>query len=304
MKKPIETILELKTTDNCQPHEIFYRYRVGSYTLWFTQHQDNGKTDQRQNLKGCIFQVHVALDDDVNAFPLRVSHTIGHNEGYPDVFEIDNRSVSSVQLKDYETFIEAMEYSKHCLGEIMNLFFLSDHHRLFTQRALLNVHKSDTENSQELGVNAWVDKSKEIISKIRESIASAGNSDIGSRTVEGQFLIDVLNCLNYFLRGKDRIATYASEVSQNNLVLKERLTTLQQQFKDLQDTNSLLDQARISLQVDYNAEVLKNQNLAKEIFSSIVAEELGHKLLDESSEFDSVSLKSLKAAAKKYDVTI
>lgn len=303
MKKPIETILELKTTDNCQPHEIFYRYRVGSYTLWFTQHQDNGKPDQRQNLKGCISHVHVALDDGVNAFPLRVSYTTGNSKGYPDVFEIDNHSVSSVQLKDYETFIEAMEYSKHCLGEIMNLFFLSDHHRLFTQRALLNVHKSDTEN-QRGGIYLWVDKSKEIVSKIREIIASAGNSDIGSKTVEGQFLIDILNCLNYFLRGKDQIATYASEVFQNNLALKEQLTTLQQQFKDLQDTNSLLDQARLSLQVDYNAEVLKNQNLAKEIFSSIVAEELGHTMLDESSEFSSVSLKSLKATAKKYDVTI
>lgn len=304
MKKPIDTILELKTTDNCQPHEIFYRYRVGSYTLWFTQHQDNGKPDQRQNLKGCIFQVNVALDDGVNAFPLRVSYTTGNSKGYPDVFEIDNHSVSSVQLKDYGTFIEAMEYSKHCLGEIMNLFFLSDHHRLFTQRALLNVHKSDTENSRELGVNEWVDKSKEIVSKIREIIARAGNSEIGSRTVEGQFLIDILNCLNYFLRGKDQIATYASEVFQNNLALKEQLTTLQQQFKDLQETNSLLDQARLSLQVDYNAEVLKNDNLAQTIFSEIVAQELGTLLLDKSAELSSVSISSLKAVAEKHGVII
>lgn len=303
MKKPIETILELKTTDNCQPYEIFYRYKVGSYTVWFTQHQDNGKPDQEQNLKGCIFQVHVALDDGVNAFPLRVSHTTGNNKGYPDIFEIDNHSVSSVQLKDYITFIEAMEYSKHCLGEIVNLFFLSDHYILFNQRALLSTNKSDTENSRGKGY-VWVDKSKEIISKIQEIMASAGNSDIGSTTVEGQFLIDILNCLNYFLRGKDQIATYASEVFQNNLVLKEQLTTLQQQFKELQTTNSLLDQARLSLQVDYNEEVRKNQNLAKEVFSSIIAEELGHKIPGEASEFDSVSLKSLKAAAKKYHLTI
>ena len=49
----LEVELELKTTEHCDPDEIFYRYRIGKYIFWFTQHQDNGKKGKHQNCMGC-----------------------------------------------------------------------------------------------------------------------------------------------------------------------------------------------------------------------------------------------------------
>lgn len=301
MREAIKPILELCTTENCSPNEVFYRYRVGHYIVWFVQHQDNGKAGLHQNTVGCIFQVHIQLDEGAKGFPLKVFESTGAGKGYPNTFEIDTHAVDSVQVGNYIQFMLDMEYSKNCLAEIVTLFFLSDHYQLFKKRAFLESPEAQNGTHHK---NSPADDAKKIVSRIREMISTDGHSDIGSLLVEGQFIIDIMNCLSFLIRDNDRLAEEKALSAAFKVDTEKAIATLSERNKTLQEENACLDQERLEHLADYNAEVLKNQNLAKEIFSSIVAEELGHKLLDESSEFDSVSLKSLKAAAKKYDVTI
>lgn len=301
MKEALKPILELCTTENCSPNEVFYRYRVGHYIVWFVQHQDNGKTELHQNTVGCIFQVHIQLDEGANGFPLKVFESIGTGKGYPNTFEIDTHAVDSVQVGNYIQFMLDMEYSKNCLAEIVNLFLLSSHYQLFKKRAFLRSPEAQSGTHHK---NSPADDAKKIVSRIRGMISTDSRSDIGSLLVEGQFILDIMNCLNFLLRDNDRLTEEKALSAAFKIDTEKAIATLSERNKTLQEENARLDQERLEHLVDYNAEVLKNQNLAKEIFSSIVAEELGHKMLDESSEFSSVSLKSLKAAAKKYDVTI
>ena len=301
MKEALKPILELCTTENCSPNEVFYRYRVGHYIVWFVQHQDNGKRELHQNTVGCIFQVHIQLDEGAKGFPLKVFESIGAGKGYPNTFEIDTHAVDSVQVGNYIQFMLAMEYSKNCLAEIVNLFLLSDHYQLFKKRAFLERPEAQNGTHHK---NSPADDAKKIVSRIREMISTDSHSDIGSRLVEGQFMIDIMNCLNFLLRDNDRLTEEKALSAAFKVDTEKAIATLSERNKNLQEENAHLNQERLEHLADYNAEVLKNDNLAQTIFSEIVAQELGTLLLDKSAELSSVSISSLKAVAEKHGVII
>lgn len=70
----MEKILELKKEQ--EDNKLFYRYRVGTYTVWFEQYQDNGKKQKNQNLLGCIFSVGVRNEDSEMGFNISVKERL------------------------------------------------------------------------------------------------------------------------------------------------------------------------------------------------------------------------------------
>ena len=128
-------ILELKKQDDNRPDEVFYRYRCGRYTFWFTQYQDNGKKTHSQNCMGCIFKVSVASDSNGD-FELQIDEPIGEDRGYPTRFRISGLDYS-VNLEDIESFTSRLLYAKEYLKTIEDFFFNSDHYELFKKRTQL-----------------------------------------------------------------------------------------------------------------------------------------------------------------------
>ena len=70
------------TKEDKEHNEIFYRYKIGKYQMWFTQHQDNGESGYHQNCIGCIFQVSIhQTKKDENLFKLFIDDRLGVNRG-------------------------------------------------------------------------------------------------------------------------------------------------------------------------------------------------------------------------------
>ena len=131
----LEIEKELETTEHCDPDGIFYRYRIGKYIFWFTQHQDNGKKNKHQNCMGCIFGVHIQADDD-SCFPLRIWAKIGSDLGYPEEFFIDGLD-NKLALDNFNEFNDKITYAQECLYQIKDFFYNSEHYELFKQREKL-----------------------------------------------------------------------------------------------------------------------------------------------------------------------
>ena len=135
MEKKLEIKLELKTTEHCDPDEIFYRYRVGRYIFWFTQHQDNGKKNKRQNCVGCIFQVHTQSDDPTDLH-IRVWEELSSGKGYPNEFFLDGLP-HRYNLLDIDKQLDKIHYATDCLSIIRDFLYNSEHYKLFKRREKL-----------------------------------------------------------------------------------------------------------------------------------------------------------------------
>ena len=127
--------LESKTTEHCDPNEIFYRYRVGRYVFWFTQHQDNGKKNKHQNCVGCIFQIHIESDDPTDLH-IRACEEIGTWVGYPNQFLLDDLP-HRYKLLDIDKHLDKIHYATDCLIRIREFLYNSEHYELFKQREKL-----------------------------------------------------------------------------------------------------------------------------------------------------------------------
>ena len=135
MDKYLEVELELETTEHCDEDEVFYRYRIGKYQFWFTQHQDNGKKTKSQNCIGCIFGVHTQCDDN-SCFPLRIYSKIGSNLGYPNEFFIDQLPYT-LPVDDFDEFKDKLYYAQECLCKIRKFLYNGKHYELFKKRETL-----------------------------------------------------------------------------------------------------------------------------------------------------------------------
>lgn len=127
--------LELKTTEHCDSDEIFYRYRVGRYVFWFTQHLDNGKKNKHQNCVGCIFQVHIESDDPTDLH-IRAWEEVGTWVGYPKEFFLDDLP-HRYKLLDIDKYLDKIHYATDCLIRIREFLYNSEHYELFKQREKL-----------------------------------------------------------------------------------------------------------------------------------------------------------------------
>ena len=127
--------VELELCKEINKEEIFYRYRCGAYTVWFTQHQDNGKKTRHQNCVGCVFQIHVK-EDSGDYLPLYINETLGRNLGYPDTFEIENIP-RHIDISDYYKFLDKLNYASEHLQIIKDFFYDSKHYDLFKERSKL-----------------------------------------------------------------------------------------------------------------------------------------------------------------------
>lgn len=127
----MEKILELKKEQ--EDNKIFYRYRVGTYTVWFEQYQDNGRKQKNQNLLGCIFSVGVRNEDSEKGFNISVKERLGEFKGFPDEFRVDDIP-HTINESDLATFIQKMRYTEERLKAIKDLFYNSEHYELYTKR--------------------------------------------------------------------------------------------------------------------------------------------------------------------------
>ena len=127
----MEKILELKKEQ--EDHKIFYRYKVGPYTVWFEQYQDNGEKQENQNLLGCIFSVGVHNEDSERGFNILVRERLGGFEGFPNEFQLDDMP-HTINMDDLSTFIQKIQYAGECLKTIKDLFYNSEHYELYAKR--------------------------------------------------------------------------------------------------------------------------------------------------------------------------
>ena len=130
----MEKILELKKEQ--EDNIIFYRYKVGTYKVWFEQYQDNGKKQKNQNLLGCIFSVSVRNEDNEKGFNILVKERLGEFKGFPDEFQCDDIP-HTINMDDLSAFIQKMLYTEEHLGAIKDLFYNSKHYELFKERSKL-----------------------------------------------------------------------------------------------------------------------------------------------------------------------
>ena len=135
METKLEIKLELKTTEHCDADEIFYRYRIGRYVFWFTQHQDNGKKNKHQNCVGCIFQIHIESDDATDLH-IRAWEEVGTWVGYPNEFFLDDLP-HRYNLLDIDKHLDRIHYATDCLTRIREFLYNSEHYELFKQREKL-----------------------------------------------------------------------------------------------------------------------------------------------------------------------
>lgn len=127
----MEKILELK--EEQEDNKIFYRYKVGTYTVWFEQYQDNSKKQKNQNLLGCIFPVGVHNEDTEKGYNILVGEQLRGFEGFPNEFRIDDIP-HTVSMDDLSAFIQKIQYTEKHLKAIKDLFYNSEHYALFKQR--------------------------------------------------------------------------------------------------------------------------------------------------------------------------
>lgn len=125
--------IELELCKQINEEEVFYRYRCGAYTIWFTQFQDNGKKTHSQNCVGCIFQTHIAADSN-DYLSLWVAERIGADKGYPDTFEIEEIP-HRIELASASEFLNKLNYALEHLQIIKDFLFNSEHYELFKERS-------------------------------------------------------------------------------------------------------------------------------------------------------------------------
>ena len=120
----LEAKLDYKKEDE---RSVFYRYKMGVYTIWFSQYKDN-----ISGVAGCIFSVGVQAKS--NEYPaLFVGEKIGTNQGYPNEYRY-NFCTSELQLEDMEDVIKKIRYAKRVLESIKYFFENSEHKKLFDRR--------------------------------------------------------------------------------------------------------------------------------------------------------------------------
>lgn len=127
--------VELELCKQINEEEIFYRYRCGVYTIWFTQFQDNGKKTRSQNCVGCIFQVHVAADSN-DYLSLWITEKLGNDKYYPDTFEVE-KMPHHIELADSYRFLNKFNYAIEHLQIIKDFLYNSEHYELYKKRVNL-----------------------------------------------------------------------------------------------------------------------------------------------------------------------
>lgn len=125
----LEAKLDYKKEDK---ESIFYRYKMGAYTIWFSQYKDNGRRESHRNCVGCIFSVGIQAKS--NEYPsLFVGEKIGTNQGYPNEYRY-NFCTSGLQLEDIGETIKKIKYAQKVLESVKYFFEHSEHKKLFDRR--------------------------------------------------------------------------------------------------------------------------------------------------------------------------
>lgn len=122
-KNALAVVLEVEKESANHENEMFYRYRIGDFKLWFSQ-ADNGN----------IYSVGFVEDgDELKDFDLHVyADEYGRGGYYPNVFEIRLRScaMTTSEVRDYMVKAE-----KACavLDTVENFFKTSKHFELYAK---------------------------------------------------------------------------------------------------------------------------------------------------------------------------
>lgn len=116
---------------------IFYRYECGGYQIWFEQHQDNGKTNRRQNCVGCIFQISIApLNREDGLQELSIYERTGSDKGWPNDYEYEHKNWR-LKIEDMDAHIKSVKRAKLVLASIKHYLENSFHYELFQSREQL-----------------------------------------------------------------------------------------------------------------------------------------------------------------------
>lgn len=158
----LDAVLDVEKESANYDHEMFYRYRVGDFKLWFSQDQENGN----------IYSVGFVEDGDrLKDFELRISaNEYGRDGYYPNKFEIRPRSYG-MATGDAREFMAKMEQACRVLDAVEAFFKNSKHYALYAEK-----HGIEVPKGQELArVNGDFPTLEEIRRDYRELMGIIGD---------------------------------------------------------------------------------------------------------------------------------
>lgn len=135
----LKVVLEVEKESANHENEMFYRYRVGDFRLWFSQDQENGN----------IYSVGLAEDGDkFKDFEMYVlEHEDEHGGYYPNQFNIRPKSYG-MATGDAREFMGKMEQACAVLDTVENFFKNSKHYELYCKGHGIEVEKNCDNLSQ------------------------------------------------------------------------------------------------------------------------------------------------------------
>lgn len=122
-KNKLEVVLEVEKESPYRENEMFYRYLVGEFKLWFSQADDGniytvGFMENGDALKD--FELHIYADEDKRG---------GY---YPNVFQIRPRSYPMATMDAWD-YMANMKKACRVLDTVEEFFATSKHHELYVK---------------------------------------------------------------------------------------------------------------------------------------------------------------------------
>lgn len=135
--KDLKVVLEVEKESANHENEMFYRYRVGDFKLWFTQDQGDGN----------IYSVGFAEDGDkFKDFEMYIfAHEEGRDGYFPNEFEIRPRSYG-MATGDARAFMEKMEQACKVLDTVEEFFKNSKHYELYADKHGIEFEKVEVQD--------------------------------------------------------------------------------------------------------------------------------------------------------------